>query len=99
LRKGASDARALTAMNIKFNKKFYTRSSGRELCWARWFFPVITTSAGLKEIDAYMQQWQRYIVCGNHRAKNHAKAPYALLKSCSYKSLVAAYYASKKNKF
>jgi hypothetical protein len=46
-----------------------------------------------------MQQWQRYIVCGNHRAKNHAKAPYALLKSCSYKSLVAAYYASKKNKF
>lgn len=99
IRKNASDERALRAMNIKFNKKFYAAASGRELCWARWFFPLINTSESLKEIDAYMQQWQRYIVCGRHRAKNHDKAPYVLLKSCGYQSLVATYYAYKATKY
>ncbi len=49
LRKGASDARALTAMNIKFNKKFYTRSSGRELCWRGGFSPSLPHPPALRK--------------------------------------------------
>lgn len=92
IKKGASDERALKAMNRCFNRKFYSDSSGHELSWARWFFPTINTDTALKEIDAYMQQTQRYIVTGRYNKANYEKVPYAMLKTCGYMPLVSKYY-------
>ena len=92
LRKGAEPERALRAFNRKFNRKFYSADSGRELCWARWFFPLINTDKSLHVIDAYMQQYQRYIVSGKQNKASYELAPYELLRRCGYRPLVAAYY-------
>lgn len=81
----------LLAMNKIFNRKFYGKEED-DLSWKYWFFPTINTSKGLKIVDEYMQEWQRYIVTGVHNKKNFAKAPYELLKKCNYKSLVNEYY-------
>ena len=92
LKKGASPERALTAFNRRFNRKFYDTASGRELCWCRWYFPMINTDATLRYIDRYMQDWQRYIVTGKHNKANYRKVPYSVLKDCGYRPLVAEYY-------
>ena len=97
-KKNAGDVRALKAMNRRYNRKFFGEDTGRELCWARWYFPVITTAKTLKQIDQYMQQWQRYLVTGRHNKKNHEYAPYPLLKACGYRSLVAEYYRYQKKR-
>ncbi|NLA96196.1 MAG: RNA-directed DNA polymerase [Clostridiaceae bacterium] len=91
LRREADPERALNAFNRKFNAKFYGRS-GHELCWSRWFFPLLTTDASLRRIDTYMQQYQRYIVTGRHNKASLATVPYAMLKQCGYRPLVSAYY-------
>lgn len=86
--------RALKAMNRAFNKKFYSPKQ-EGLCWSLWYFPLLTKTDSLKEIDAYMQQWQRWILTGKHNKRNYAKAPYALLKACGYRPLLSAYYQNK----
>ncbi len=91
LRKGAEPERALKAFNRKFNRKFYSRE-GRDLCWSSWFFPLLTTDASLRRIDAFMQQYQRYLVTGRHNKASLAKVPYSMLKACGYRPLVSAYY-------
>ena len=92
LRKGAEPERALRAFNRKFNRKFYNLRSGSELCWCRWYFPIINTPRTLHFIDQYMQDWQRYIVTGRHNKANYRKVPYAMLTACGYRPLVHAYY-------
>ena len=81
----------LLAMNKIFNRKFYGKEED-DLSWKYWFFPTINTDKSLKIVDAYMQDWQRYIVTGVHNKKNFQKVPYDLLKKCNYKSLVNEYY-------
>lgn len=95
LKKGASDRVTLKAMNRKFNRKFFGKNE-TDLSWKYWFFPTITTVAGLKIIDRYMQEWQRYIVTGKHNKKNFEKVPYDFLKECNYRSLVNEFYKEKK---
>lgn len=92
LKNNAEPERALRAFNRKFNRKFYSADAGRELCWSRWFFPLINTDASLRAIDAYMQQSQRYLVTGTHNKSGYKLAPYELLRECGYRPLVAAYY-------
>ncbi len=98
LKKNADDQRVLCAMNRIFNHKFFAVDSGRELSWARWFFPVLTTENGLREIDRYMQETQRYLVTGKYNKTNYQKVPYALLQACGYRPLVAAYYDYRKSR-
>ena len=93
LRKGASPQGALKAFNRKFNRKFYNAQAGSELCWCRWYFPIITTARSLHIIDQHMQDWQRYIVTGKHNKANYRRVPYAMLTQCEYRPLVTAYYA------
>lgn len=95
IKKEASDERAIRAMNRKFNKKFY-EYNGRDLTWCRWFFPIINTTDGLKEIDAYMQMYLRYMVTGKNNKANYKKVSYDFLKKCDYKPLVHEYYGYKK---
>lgn len=93
LKKEVPEEKAIRVMNRKFNKKFYGigQKDNTELTWARWFFPIINTVDGLKEIDHYMQQYLRYIVTGRHTKKNF-NISYNFLKECNYIPLVRAYY-------
>lgn len=95
LKNDANSNRAIKAMNRKFNRKFYQRNTGRDLTWSKWFFPIINTTNGLKEIDLYLQQYLRYIVTGKHNKKNYEKVAYKILKECNYKPLVHEYYEVK----
>ena len=92
IKKEADYKVALKAMNRKYNRKFFGKQDKEELSWKYWFFPTITTTESLKEIDNYMQNQLRYIVTGKHNKKNFEKVPYELLKECNYKSLVNEYY-------
>ena len=92
LRKGASPQGAVKAFNRKFNRKFYNAQAGSELCWCRWYFPIINTDRSLRIIDQYMQDWQRYIVTGKHNKANYRRVPYPMLTACEYRPLVTAYY-------
>lgn len=93
LKKEVPEEKAIKVMNRKFNKKFYgiKQNDNTELTWARWFFPIINTVDGLKEIDHYMQQYLRYIITGRHTKKNF-NISYNFLKECNYIPLVRAYY-------
>lgn len=86
---------ALRAFNKRFNRKFYSGELGSELCWSRWYFPIINTTDSLKAIDQYMQQYERYIVTGKQNKANFDKAPYELLKENGYRPLVTEYYKEK----
>lgn len=73
------------------NHKFYDSGDGTEFSWSRWFFPCLTTAEGLKEIDAYMQQYIRYCVTGRHYKGNY-RITYEQMKDWGYRSLVNEYY-------
>ena len=94
LRKDASYDRAIRAVIRKFNKKFYMIDNTNELTWCLWYFPIINTDEGLKEIDNYMQQELRYIATGKHSKKNY-NIRYKELKELGYKPLVSEYYKFK----
>ncbi len=80
----------------KINKKFYGKSGEtNNLCWSKWFFPLITTSHSLKVIDKYIQQRLRYSVTGQYAKSNYKKVPYSLLKSLEYKPLNSFYFLFK----
>lgn len=92
LRKDAEPERAMRAMIRAFNNKFFEGGGANELTWARWFFPLLTRADGLREMDAYLQQYIRYIPTGRHSRANF-RVDYALLKRYGYRSLVHEYYA------
>ena len=96
LRKEASSDRAIAAVIRKFNKKFYMIDNTTELTWCLWYFPVINTDEGLKEIDEYMQQELRFISTGKHSKRNY-NIRYEKLKDLGYRPLVAEYYKFKDN--
>lgn len=76
------------------NKKFFGYDEGDDFTWNKWFFPNLTTDAGLKEIDCYMQEYIRYAVTGRHYKGNY-RIKYDTLKSWGYRNLVNEYYKYK----
>lgn len=88
---------AIKIMIKKNDKKFYGNKR-EELSWKYWFFPIITSVNGLKEIDTYYQDCLRYIASGRYNKKNYKILPYSKLKTYGYKSLVHEYYLYKKRK-
>lgn len=76
------------------NKKFFGKEDYDDFSWNRWFFPNITTDYSLKIIDAYMQEYIRYIFTGRHYKGNY-RITYEYLKSLDYRSLVNEYYKFK----
>ncbi|MBE6719264.1 MAG: hypothetical protein E7571_01235 [Ruminococcaceae bacterium] len=93
-RKGASAERAAAAFIRYFNKKLYENDAMHEITWCRWYFPVITTSSGLREIDEYTQQCIRYIATEKQN-KGKFRFKYADMKSLGYTTLVNNYYKFK----
>ena len=90
--KNISSERALKMINKMFNKKFYEVKNEKGLTWYMWYFPVINTTKGLKEIDSYMQDYLRYIVTGKHSKTNYKSVRYIYLKQCGYKPLTVEYW-------
>lgn len=90
-RKGVTTEQTIKAMNRAFYRKLFENPRHDEMTWTRWFFPMLTTDAGLREIDAYMQDYLRYLDTGSFGKRNY-KITYAQLKALGYQSLVHAYY-------
>ena len=86
--------KAMKGLINYFNKKFFESDDPQTLTWSRWFFPVITQTEGLKEIDHYLQQNIRFLGTGKHNKTNY-RTDYAQLKTLGYKSLVGEYYRFK----
>ena len=83
--------KAMKALIRHFNRKFFESDDPAALTWARWFFPIINQTEGLKEIDHYLQENLRYVATGRHNKANY-RIRYDLLKKLGYRSLVHAFY-------
>lgn len=79
-----------------FNHKLLEVNEDSDLTWSLWFFPVITTSKSLHEIDLYAQELLRYLISGTH-TKSRYNVRYDDLKAMGYKSLVNEYYRHNKD--
>lgn len=94
--KGLSGEKAAIGFIRAMNRKFYGKTMQEDcevddFTWNRWFFPVLTTDAGLREIDAYMQEYIRYTITGRHYKGNY-RIKYETMKEWGYRSLVHEYY-------
>lgn len=78
-------------MTRVFNRKFYDFEGDNEFTWSRWFFPCITVTGGLHEIDEYMLEYIRYLYSGRHYKGNY-RISYDDIKELGYHSLVHEYY-------
>ncbi|MBE5883615.1 MAG: hypothetical protein E7291_04250 [Lachnospiraceae bacterium] len=94
LRNHADFERTARAMIRTFNRKFYDDTDENRFTWSRWFFPVLSTDEGLKELDAYLVQYIRYLSSGRHYKGNY-RVSYEQIKELGFRSLVNEYYRSK----
>ena len=85
----------MTKLIRYFNRKFFDGNLDDSLTWSRWYFPVINSVEGLREIDHYLQQYIRFLSTGRHTKANY-RVSYEELKRLGYKSLVHEFYAQKK---
>ena len=95
MRKDVDFERAAKVVVRVFNRKFYDDEEVGDFTWSRWFFPVLTTDEGLRELDRYFVENLRYIYSGRHYKGNYA-VTYEKLKSLGYRSLVHEYYEFRK---
>lgn len=91
LRKKASGERAARAFIKTFNRKLFETTPEHDLTWARWYFPMINTTASLSVIDHYAQDCIRYLATGK-RSKAAYNFRYEQMKQLGYRSLVHCYY-------
>lgn len=91
-RKGATGEAAAKAFIRVFNRKLFDNPVDHELTWARWYFPLITTTESLQQIDRYCQSCIRFLVTGKHN-KTAYRCRYEDIKKLGYVSLVNRYYA------
>lgn len=98
IRKNMSFEQAATAMIRTFNKKFYDVKEENAFTWSRWFFPVLDSTEGLKELDAYLLQYIRYLYSGRHYKGNY-RISYEQIKALGFRSLVHEYYEFKTEDF
>ncbi len=92
-RKNASFEQTAYVMIRVFNRKFYDLQETGNFCWSKWFFPIINTDISLKEIDAYLVQYIRFLSSGRHYKGNY-RITYEDIKKLGYRSLVNEYYRS-----
>ncbi|MCM1302942.1 MAG: reverse transcriptase/maturase family protein [Lachnospiraceae bacterium] len=104
-RKELSPDKAAVGLIHTMNRKFYgcrdplEEGSDEEdiFTWSRWFFPLLTTDRGLREIDAYMQEYVRYAATGRHYKGNY-RISYEQMKRWGYVSLVHEFYQYKEHR-
>lgn len=105
-RKGIGADKAAIGLIRAMNRKFYgygdpvneEEPEEETFTWSRWFFPLLTTDQGLKEIDSYMQEYIRYTVTGRHYKGNY-RISYQQLQQWGYVSLVHEFYRHKAKRY
>lgn len=97
-KKQADYERAAGAMIRTFNRKFYDEAEEGDFSWSRWFFPVLTSTEGLKCLDAYLVQYIRYLYSGRHYKGNY-RITYEQIKEMGYRSLVHEYYRFRETRY
>lgn len=102
-KKGLESDKAAIGFIRAMNRKFYGNEPSDKDCeenheknhedftWSRWFFPNITVTDGLKELDSYMQEYIRYTITGRHYKGNY-RITYEQMKAWGYRNLVHEYY-------
>ena len=95
IRNNKTTEHTIKVMIRVFNNKFYREFNTKDLTWCKWFFPTITSTKKLSDIDKYLVQYMRYLSTGKFSKTNY-KISYAQLKSLGYKSLVNEYYKYRK---
>ena len=95
-RENLDGTKAAAAFIRIFNHKLLEVNEDSDLTWSLWFFPVITTSKGLHEIDLYAQELLRFLISGTH-TKSRYNVRYEDLKALGYRSLVNEYYSFEKS--
>ncbi len=93
-RNGLEREKAARAFIRVFNRKLLEAPDDHELSWCSWFFPLITTTESLHEIDLYAQDCIRCLMSGTH-TKARFNVRYEDLKRMGYRSLVHEYYGRK----
>ena len=91
-REGLDGTKAAAAFIRIFNHKLLEVNEDSDLTWSLWFFPVITTTKSLHEIDLYAQDLLRFLISGKH-TKSRYNVRYEDLKELGYRSLVNEYYS------
>ena len=91
-RQGLDGTKAAAAFIRIFNHKLLEVNEDSDLTWSLWFFPVITTTKSLHEIDLYAQDLLRFLISGKH-TKSRYNVRYEDLKELGYRSLVNEYYS------
>ena len=81
-----------------FNRKYFEEEGEDRFTWSRWFFPVLTCSDGLKELDEYLLSYVRFLKSGRHYKGNY-RLRYESIKELGYRSLVHEYYRYKNLSF
>jgi hypothetical protein len=98
-RKDLSSEEAVSYILRRLNRKLYGISlDDNDLCWAQWFFPVLTTSRTLKLIDAFVQEKIRYAATGRNSKVNYRLMPYERLVELGYIPLTAAFHAFREDR-
>ena len=87
--------KAARAMINSFDHKFYDFKGDNDFTWIRFYFPLISCTDGLHEIDKHMVMYLRYLYSGHHNKTNY-RVTYEKLKKLGYTPLVAEYYRWKK---
>jgi RNA-directed DNA polymerase len=90
--KQASADDAVSRIIRRINRKYFGYPDDGDLCWSQWFFPVITTSETLKELDGFIQDKLRFVACGKYSKRAFKVMPYSKMKELGYMPLTAAYY-------
>lgn len=90
-RNGLEGEKAALAFIRIFNRKLFENPADNELTWTKWFFPVLTTAASLREIDRYAEDCIRFLISGTH-TKARYNVRYETIQKLGFRSLVHAYY-------
>lgn len=90
-RNGVDGVKAAKAFIRMFNRKLFESPNDNELCWSKWFFPVINSTEGIREIDCYAQDCIRYLISNTH-TKARFNVRYEDIKALGYRNLVHEYF-------
>jgi len=90
-RRGYSKEYALRLFILHSNLTFFGNGEGQRIDYAKRYFPIITRTESLAELDHYTQMYARYIMTGRFSKKNY-NLRYDDLKKLGYRSLVHEYY-------
>ncbi len=93
-KRDAGDDQTMRAFIRYFNRKFYDNPIDNEITWARWYFPEITTTDSLREIDRYMVDCIRSIPARRH-TKARFNLRYETIRELGFRPLVSEYFRMK----